>query len=87
MTVPITATEVLDREFLQVRARLLEIAAALDRIDRASGDVAEDARIKNIRQALQRLDESGQGRAEQLQLIFSRPFDENWQAELGIELG
>ena len=85
MTVPITADEVLNREFLEVRARLLEVAAALDRMDRASGNVAGDARMDKIRQALQLLQDSELGRAEELQLIFSRPYNDNWQAELGIE--
>ncbi|MDH3719193.1 MAG: hypothetical protein OES79_13830 [Planctomycetota bacterium] len=85
MTVPITADEVLNREFLEVRARLLEVAAAFDRMDRASGNVAGDARMDKIRQALQLLQDSELGRAEELQLIFSRPYNDNWQAELGIE--
>jgi hypothetical protein len=85
MTVPITADEVLNREFLEVRARLLEVAAALDRMDRASGEVAGDVRMDKIRQALQLLQDSELGRAEELQLIFSRPYNDNWQAELGIE--
>jgi hypothetical protein len=35
MPIPLDATEVLNREFLEIRAKLLEIAAALDRLDRA----------------------------------------------------
>jgi hypothetical protein len=85
MTVPITADEVLNREFLEVRARLLEVAAAFDRMDRASGDVAGDARMDKIRQALQLLQQPELGRAEELQLIFSLAYHDNWQAEWGIE--
>lgn len=32
----LTATEVLNKEFLEVRCQLIEIAASLDRIDRAA---------------------------------------------------
>jgi hypothetical protein len=38
--IPLDAPEVLNREFLEVRAKILEIAAVLDRIDRAEGAVS-----------------------------------------------
>ena len=37
---PITAIDTLDREFLTARAKLIELAAAFDRLDRAEGSVA-----------------------------------------------
>ena len=37
-----TAADVLDRDFLSMRCRLIELAAALDRIDRAQGSAADD---------------------------------------------
>ncbi len=46
------ASEVIDREFLGVRARLIDVAATLDRIDRAEGSAA-DPRLDRIRQSLQ----------------------------------
>jgi hypothetical protein len=54
-------------------------------MDRASGDVAGDARMEKIWQALQLLQDSELGRAEELQRIFSHPYNDNWQAELGIK--
>jgi hypothetical protein len=39
-----TARDVFDQEFLTIRAKLLEVAAALDRIDRAGGSLANDPR-------------------------------------------
>lgn len=38
---PLSADEILEREFLPLRSRLLDIAAALDRFERASDDHLE----------------------------------------------
>lgn len=80
---PSNALRILDEQFLTVRARLIEIAANLDRIDRAAGSEGAgglladgDARMQQIRQAIKQLLEPGPGRAERLQLIFSLPYDD-----------
>jgi hypothetical protein len=75
---------VLDREFLEIRARVLEIAAALDRLDRADGPPACDPRIAAIGQALDVLRSSDGERAERVQLIFSLPYDSSWRNALGV---
>ena len=82
MSVPLEAAELLDREFLEVRARLLQIAATLDRFDRAEGSVAADARLAKIRQALAILAADDADRAEKIQLLFSRPYAPSWKADL-----
>ena len=84
MPIPLSANEVLDREFLAARAKLIELAAILDRIDRAEGDAAGDARLAQIRQSFELLatatsDQEGPNRAERVQTIFSLPYDEAWQ--------
>jgi hypothetical protein len=84
MPIPLDAPEVLNREFLEIRAKLLEIAAALDRLDRAEGSVDGDPRLTGIEQALAVLQRRGEGRAERIQLIFSREFDEDWRAALEV---
>ena len=86
MTIPISAREVMDREFLEIRAELLQLAAHFDRIERASGEIADDARVQKIRLALEALSSANVGphRAEQLQLILSREYDPKWQANLGV---
>ncbi|ADB18444.1 conserved hypothetical protein [Pirellula staleyi DSM 6068] len=78
MSIPLTAAEVLQREFLETRAKILELAAAFDRLDRSSGSVESDQRIARIREALKVLTEVKAGRAEQVQLVFSRPYDSEW---------
>jgi len=81
MSIPLSANDLLDREFLGVRARLIDVAAALDRLDRAEGSVSDDPRRKQIRQAVEALAADEFGRAEKLQLVFSLPYEEDWQKE------
>lgn len=81
------ALQILDRDFLEVRAKILEIAANLDRIDRAPTHPGEhpDPRIGQIRQALDALREPGPDRAETIQLIFSLDYDPDWRARTGVD--
>jgi hypothetical protein len=81
---PMAASAVFEREFLEVRARLLELAATFDRLDRGGGSILDNRRMQLIRQGLKvLLDETGD-RAEQIQLIFSRPYDDDWQKQFGL---
>ena len=80
-----SATVVMDSEYLKMRSGLLEVAAALDRLERAPGGLVDDPRRNRLEQAIQILHDSEQGRAERLQLLFSRPFNENWKQEFGID--
>jgi hypothetical protein len=75
----IAAPKVFDREFLGIRARLIELGAALDRIERASGFTGGDPRREKIRQATEILLGGAANKAEQIQLMFSLPYEENWQ--------
>ena len=81
MTTVLSAADVLDREFLGVRAKLIEIAAVLDRIDRASGSVDEDPRLADVRRSLELLAGDRSDRAEQIQSFFSLPYQDNWKSE------
>jgi len=75
---------VLDYEFLPVRAKILEIAASLDRLQRAPGKLDADERWKQLRAALQLLLDEEEGRAERVQLLFSRPYDRQWRETLQL---
>ena len=79
-----TAQEIFDREFLEIRAKLLQLAAHFDRIDRAG--TLDDTRRETVTQALQLLlnPAAGPGRAEQLQLLFSRIYDPNWRSSMAV---
>jgi hypothetical protein len=80
------ATEGLNRDFLETRSRILEIAAALDRLDRASSHPGEapDRRLAQLRQAIEALLEPGPGRAETVQRLFSLDYDPDWQTTHGL---
>jgi hypothetical protein len=78
------AAAVFELEYLPIRAKILEIAAALDRLDRSLGTVNSDPRRAQIRAGIEVLLGSDDDRAEQVQLIFSRPYDDEWQDKFGI---
>jgi hypothetical protein len=69
MPMPVAATS-LDREFLDIRCRLIALAAALDRVDRAK-DSTGDPRLPQIRRSLEILAADGPERAERVQMVFS----------------
>jgi hypothetical protein len=75
---PLPASRVLEQFFLEARARLLDVAAILDRIDRGEGKAAADPRVERIRQALLTLLEQEGGRAERVQKLFSLDYDPDW---------
>lgn len=60
-----------DLYFLDARARLLDIAAFLDRIERAEG--AEDFRLAAFRQAVGVLSKGAPQKAREVLLTFSDP--------------
>ena len=78
--------EVLNRDFLEVRGKVLELAAALDRLDRAprAGSDSPDARLAQLRQGLEALLEPGPGRAETVQRIFSLEYDPLWRDRFAL---
>jgi hypothetical protein len=79
-------TEVLNRDFLETRSRILDVAAALDRLDRASSHSGEapDRRLAQLRQAIEALLEPGPGRAETVQRHFSLDYAPDWQETFGL---
>ena len=74
-----TAAETLDKEFLTIRGKLLDVAAALDRIGRGKGNAAGDPRLEKLRESLAILGRQGTDRAEQLQLLFSLSYEPGWK--------
>lgn len=84
MSIPMTSTEVLDREYLEIRAKILQLAASFDRLDRGDGSVSGDPRLSLIHEALRVLDSEQEDRAEQVQLIFSRQYEDDWQEKFNL---
>ena len=68
-----TRQQVLDLYFMDARCKLIEIAAFLDRVERASG--SDDFRITEFRKAMRELEGKG-NRAEKVLLALSDPTPE-----------
>ena len=66
-----TAAEVLDRDFLSMRCRLIDLAAALDRIDRAAPPASGDPRLAQVRHSIEILASPSPDRTERVQMEFS----------------
>jgi hypothetical protein len=75
--------QILDREYLEIRAKILELAASLDRMQR-SGGLPEDPRIELIGRGLDLLQTDVDNRAEQVQLLFSRAYENDWRSAFGL---
>jgi hypothetical protein len=66
-----TRTQVLDLYFMDARSKLIDLAAFIDRVDRAEGK--EDFRMKAFRDALAELSGNKKEKAKQVLLTFSDP--------------
>lgn len=75
---------VLEQEFLPLRAKILEIAAGLDRLDRAADAGEDGGRRERLEQAIQLLLAEDPSRAARVQLLFSRDYDESWRERFGV---
>ena len=66
-----TRQQILDLYFLDARHKLVELAAFLDRVERAEGQ--DDFRLKAFRAALAKLDGKKKNKAKDVLLAFSDP--------------
>jgi len=83
------ASQILTESFLDVRAKLLQVAATLDRIDRsadAEGSLSPSAQgqREQVDAAIQILLSGGCDRAERLQRLFSREYDSSWRQDMNL---
>ncbi|MBC8216998.1 MAG: hypothetical protein H8E73_00905 [Planctomycetes bacterium] len=83
----LTSQEVIDRYFLEHRAKLIDIAAFLDRIDRANDTRAAegDYRMAALFKALDVLSDGRANRAGRILTIFSEASTELLQSAEGIK--
>ena len=76
-TSPLTQRELIAEYFMEHRVQVLELAAFLDRLDRAREPAASgDFRLRSIREALTVLVDGAGSRVERVQMIFSDPRSE-----------
>jgi hypothetical protein len=66
-----TRQDVLDLYFMENRAKLIDIAAFLDRVDRAGGPA--DFRLQAFRDAMRCLSDNAPGRARNVLMALSDP--------------
>ncbi|MEI6712739.1 MAG: hypothetical protein WCO60_03245 [Verrucomicrobiota bacterium] len=76
-----TRQQVLDLYFMDARCKLIELAAFLDRVDRADGDV--DFRHTALLQALKNLSANEPSRAKEVLMTLSDPTTEPLAAAPG----
>ncbi|MEO5802363.1 MAG: hypothetical protein ABIR24_02450 [Verrucomicrobiota bacterium] len=69
-----TRQQILDLYFMDARAKVIDLAAFMDRVERASGD--EDFRMKAFREALKELENGNSDRAKRVLLSLSDPTKE-----------
>jgi len=69
-----TRQQVLDLYFMDARSKLIDLAAFLDRVERADGK--EDFRMEAFRKALSELSGKKSEKAKQVLLTFSDPTTE-----------
>lgn len=69
-----TRQQVLDLYFMDARSKLIDLAAFIDRVERAKGE--DDFRMKGFREALQKLSSGDKEKAKQVLLAFSDPTTE-----------
>ena len=71
---PLTRAQAVDLYFMEHRARLLDVAAFLDRVDRTPG--ADDFRMQAFRRALALLQDGKPERARRVLELLSDPSSE-----------
>lgn len=77
-----TVTDVVDREYLELRAKVLEIAASFDRINRAAG--APDSRLEKIHAGISILSDDQSDKARRVQELFSQDYDSEWRERFNL---
>ena len=69
---PLTQRQLIDEFFMEHRTKVLDIAAFLDRLDRAAArDAEDDFRFVAFRETLHELTSATPGRVERAQMILS----------------
>jgi len=74
---PLTGPELVDEYFIETRNRIIEVAAFLDRLDRADPVVADqDFRVRALAEAIRVLAGGGPDRVRDIQVLMSDPTTE-----------
>lgn len=79
-----SAAQIVADEFMIARAKIVELAATLDRIERASGNVDDSKNMQLLVQGMHILIDDEVEKAKRVQLLMSRTYDPNWQNLMSI---
>ncbi len=81
---PMTRDQVIETYFMEHRAKLLEVAAFLDRLDRSEGD-SDDFRMRSFYDALELLTDGKSDRTARLLDLFSDTTEEPIESAAGMK--
>lgn len=81
---PRTSREVLEQEYLQVRAKILEVAAFFDRLAEAEVSNVNQDQLDLLEQGCRVLTDGDAGKAARVQLAFSRTYEADWREKYSI---
>lgn len=71
---PLSPVELVDEYFIESRNRIIEVAAFLDRLDRADSAIARsDYRVRALADAIAVLSSTSSTRVQDIQLLLSDP--------------
>jgi len=86
-TCPLTRQQVIDLYFMEHRAKLIDVAAFLDRIERGQGDLSptDDFRIAQLHEAIAVLTDGQGDRAKRMLDVFSDPTTEPLASAAGLK--
>jgi hypothetical protein len=81
--------QILQNDYLIARAKIIEVAAVLDRIDRsvASGSsdpVYSDPSYEKIQNAIAILSDAQPDKTRRIQELLSRPYTSNWMEQFKL---
>ncbi len=79
-----TSSEILSQEFLQTRAKILEIAAFFDRLDAAELTESDSGPLQLLCDGCGILNDDEPDKAARVQLLFSRQYDAQWREQFDI---
>ena len=80
-----SSNQVLEQEYLQIRAKILEVAAFFDRLANADDSLSGDAsKLALLKQGCELLTDGGSDKAARVQLLFSREYDPAWREKFSV---
>lgn len=80
-----TRERIIELHYLEHRARLLDIAAFLDRLDRAPGNAQDDFRVEALKRAMSILNDGQPDRARRILEMLSDPTEEPIASAAGMK--